>query len=217
MVSVVEKFSGGGAMTATAVPGFTASLQALIEALASALMTEKTAGGDEAARALRLLDVTDVTPVPPPADIEALVADGLRDIVLEPFRAPLWDIGLLLPWRRSTSLKSADMLTRMPSEMATLELVGPTGLIPHETIRAGFFIQAANLAYPARTHAAEEGYVIVSGTALWQLNDAPFQAVPPGGTLLHPSFAPHATHTQDEPLLAAFRWTGDISFATYNI
>jgi len=108
-------------------------------------------------------------------------------------------------------------MARMPAEMATLELIGPTGLFHDDVVRAGLFYQAPFVSYPARTHAAEEAYVMLMGTAQWQLYEEPFAPVPPGGTRLHPSFAPHATVTEAEPILAAWCWTGDIGFESYSI
>jgi len=52
--------------------------------------------------------------------------------------------------------------------LAVCEIIGPTGHITHDNIRAGLFFQDADILYPRRSHAAEEIYLPLSGLAAWQ-------------------------------------------------
>ena len=52
--------------------------------------------------------------------------------------------------------------------LAVCEIIGPTGQITHDNIRAGLFFQDADILYPRRSHAAEEIYLPLSGLAAWQ-------------------------------------------------
>ena len=52
--------------------------------------------------------------------------------------------------------------------LAVCEIIGPTGQITHDNIRAGLFFQDADILYPRHSHAAEEIYLPLSGLAPWQ-------------------------------------------------
>jgi mannose-6-phosphate isomerase-like protein (cupin superfamily) len=90
-------------------------------------------------------------------------------------------------------------------------LGGGTGLWPSERLLLGFTLIAPHTAYPAHLHPAIELYLVVAGTAAWQLGGAPAALKPPGAAILHPSGASHAMITGDEPLLALFTWRGDLN------
>lgn len=89
-------------------------------------------------------------------------------------------------------------------------LGGATGVWPSERLLLGFTLIAPHTAYPAHAHPAIELYLVVAGTATWQLGDAPGALRPPGAAILHPSGEAHAMITGDEPLLALFTWRGDL-------
>jgi oxalate decarboxylase/phosphoglucose isomerase-like protein (cupin superfamily) len=58
-----------------------------------------------------------------------------------------------------------------------------------------------------------ETYLVVSGTAAWTMEDAGLRSTRhhrPGTLILHPANLVHAMETGDEPLLAAYAWTGDV-------
>ena len=97
------------------------------------------------------------------------------------------------------------------------ELVGPDGIFLSEKTRVGLWVQTANLNYTTRTHAAEETFVILGGKAIWQAGDnAPLEEGI-GTVIHHPSNTPHSNCTTNSPLLAAWRWSGDISIEQYTL
>jgi hypothetical protein len=99
--------------------------------------------------------------------------------------------------------------------MMQSDLIGPEGLFENHTVTVGLFVQSAGLNYVTRSHAAEETFIILGGHGLWTMgNDAP-RDEGPGAYIHHPSFMPHASQTAKMPLLAAWRWSGDISVEQY--
>ena len=100
-------------------------------------------------------------------------------------------------------------------EMLTAEILGPTGMVFHPNVRIGLFMQSANVDYVTRIHAAEETFVMLSGTGYWAQNgEEPVQRRA-GDIIHHPSNMSHSTVTKNEPLIAAWRWGGDISIDEY--
>ena len=97
------------------------------------------------------------------------------------------------------------------------EIVGPGCPIPSEVIAFGAYLQFPDTWYPRHSHAAEELYFVLSGTALWSRDGVDDVAAPPGTLIRHASFERHATRTGPEPLLAFWIWMGDLDFASYEI
>jgi hypothetical protein len=100
---------------------------------------------------------------------------------------------------------------------AYAELVGPEGPVVSAKCRFGLYLQAPDCLYPPHSHAAEELYLLISGSAEWQLDDSnPF--TPPGSGLVHHlPWQKHAMRTGASSLLALWAWLGDISYGTYSI
>ena len=88
------------------------------------------------------------------------------------------------------------------------EFIGRRGPIASDTLACGVLLLGAATDYPSHAHAAEEVYVPLAGTALWQRGTEPFTARMPGEAIHHPSWTPHAMRTTAEPLLALYVWRG---------
>lgn len=100
---------------------------------------------------------------------------------------------------------------------AYAELVGPEGPFLSARCRFGFYLQAPDCLYPPHSHAAEELYLLLSGTAEWRLEESePFLPAIPG-LVHHLPQQKHAMRTAASPLLALWVWLGDISYGTYSI
>lgn len=97
------------------------------------------------------------------------------------------------------------------------KLVGPEGQFPAGGLRVGIYVQAPNVDYTLRSHAAEETYILPGGHSFWSVGDAPLAPRETGEVVFHPSMIPHRTVTTDAPLIAAWRWSGQISFDSYNM
>ncbi len=100
---------------------------------------------------------------------------------------------------------------------AYAELIGPEGPFLCQRCRFGFYLQAPDCLYPAHSHAAEEFYLILSGSAEWRLDGAEPFIPPVPGLVHHRPWQKHEMSTRRFPLLAMWAWIGDIRYATYSI
>ncbi len=125
----------------------------------------------------------------------------------------LSDTGVSLPWKQG----SMKMPASFQGRFAYVELAGPEGILPSTDVNFGLYLQQRDTAYPSHWHCAEEDYLVLSGTAMWQIDNDEFVAQPPGTHICHASNQPHATTTQQEPMLAMWFWQGDIRHSTYRI
>lgn len=130
--------------------------------------------------------------------------------IVEVFKSVAWG----LPW---TTAPPGKLTCKMEGRYTFASLIGPNELIHSDTIRFGAFLVAPDTVYPSHWHAAEEIYMIVSGTARWNVDDCAFAEVPPGSIFRHRPWQPHATITLSEPMLALWAWHGDIRADRYGI
>ena len=144
------------------------------------------------------------------ADYEPALA---RLDVSQVMRDQLERIGSSLVWSEG-SMKMPDGFR---GRFTFVEAVGPKGMIASNKISFGLYLQARNTVYPSHWHEAVEHYLVLSGTADWQMDDAPYVSRKPGEAFVHASNQRHATTTYDEPLLALWFWQGNISDSTYRI
>ncbi|MDR0717349.1 MAG: AraC family ligand binding domain-containing protein [Azoarcus sp.] len=112
-----------------------------------------------------------------------------------------------LPWRYSYAPRpdAPDIGERM----AWAELVGPIAPFRSDKVCLGLTAIGPRLLYPRHYHPAVETYLVVSGAAAWTAAGIT-RIHPPGALILHPANIVHAMETGDEPLLAAYAWTGDV-------
>ena len=148
--------------------------------------------------------------VPAPADLMAALASQSAHPIVQEIAAFAAD----LPWQVAPSLQ-ANPQTR--DRHAFVELVGPDGLAVTDDVRFGLYVQAPDTVYGRHCHAAEELYYVVSGTADWQKDDAPFVPREPGTLIHHVPWQDHATTTHGEPLLAMWAWLGDLNPQSYRM
>ncbi len=118
-----------------------------------------------------------------------------------------------LPWTQGET----EMPAGFAGRSAYVDILGPEGLMRVPGLRFGLYLQAPDSRYPPHSHAAEEFYYVLSGTARWQKADRAFQAMPPGSVIRHASYERHAMRTGAAPLLAMWVWTGNLDPSTYRI
>lgn len=102
-------------------------------------------------------------------------------------------------------------------KLAVAELIGPDGLFANPDVRIGLLIQREGFHYPAHSHAAEELYFILKGSAMWAVNNAEPTLHGPGSFIRHKSCQPHSIQTLKEPLCALWGWVGDIGGGSYSL
>jgi mannose-6-phosphate isomerase-like protein (cupin superfamily) len=112
-----------------------------------------------------------------------------------------------LAWRQTYSATQigADFLRNY----GWTEILGSAGPLVSERLACGFLALGPATRYPSHRHPAQEIYVPLSGTALWQQGQRPWRELQPGSVIYHASEEPHAMHTGTAPLLALYLWRGD--------
>ncbi len=203
-------------MTASRAMPDTDAFHDLALAIADLYAAEGRPGGDATARALRdaAADLPELAPTPPPPHLDQLKeALGLSPHTLAKAIA---DALPVIVWQHA-GLADGRIVAEVAVQMLTAEIIGPTGMIFNATLRAGLFLQTRGVAYTTRSHAAEETYFPLTGTARWSLNGTTPKPRPFGQFIFHPSMAPHATFTDADPLLALWRWSGDIGWDSYEM
>ena len=152
----------------------------------------------------------DMVPVALKRDYDQAIASltGFPDLRRELSRA-----GTRLSWMQGTM----KMPETFQGRFTYVELAGPLGMIANNNVSFGLYLQQRDAVYPSHWHCAVEDYLVVSGTALWQIDDGDFVARTPGSHIVHASNQPHATTTQHDPLLAMWFWQGDIRDSTYRV
>jgi Dimethlysulfonioproprionate lyase len=129
-----------------------------------------------------------------PASTASLIAELVR-------------VAPLLAWRQTYKqpMVSASFL----ANYGYTELAGLSGPVPGQRLAWGFLLLGAGTTYPRHRHEAQEIYVPLSGTAVWQHGNQPWRDEPPGVVIHHVSDEPHAMRTRSQPLLALYLWRSD--------
>lgn len=188
------------------------ALDILLAALAGLVAAEPRPGAQAAARAL--LGVRGaVLPAAAPAPPNAAALDRALAQSTHPLMALLAPVAARLPWMPSEL--DGRIGPAISTRMMQAELVGPDGLALAADVRVGLWVMEPGLAYPERAHAAEETFHILSGHADWSAGGGPTARRGEGAMIHHPSMTPHANTTTQAPLLALWRWSGEIGFAGY--
>ena len=190
-------------------------LSPLMIALAGLYAAENRPGGYETARAL--LQTADIE-----ADLPHHPEGPIHDQLMAALAGDAHPLAPLIraaePYLRwefsSLGGRIRDDIAR---GMMQAEIIGPGAIFEHASVNVGLFVQGANLDYVTRRHAAEETFIVLGGGALWQRGDEPQHFGGVGAVIHHPSMMPHTDCTRESPLLAAWRWTGDISVEGYTL
>ncbi|MEM6550443.1 MAG: dimethylsulfonioproprionate lyase family protein [Pseudomonadota bacterium] len=192
-------------------------IDALLATLAAVFAAEGRPGGTAAAEALTRAGSKPYLPLDERTHLGGELARALAHPGALPAAGIVAAAGDLIRWHYS-GLSDGRIRPEIARHMQTAYLLGPeASAVWDSTVRVGLFLQSAGLDYPARCHSAEETFFILSGTAQWQVGEDPPCSCPPGSYVHHPSYVPHATVTRAEPVLAAWRWTGDIRFENYQL
>ena len=96
------------------------------------------------------------------------------------------------------------------------QLIGPTGLIKHQSFRVGLFALIPDIDYADHAHPADEVYIVLAGSGSWSLDGGPYQVKRAGDIIDIPSMMTHAMQTGPTPVLTVYSWSGhDVSFDDY--
>lgn len=190
------------------------SLRRLFALLARLYGREGREGGDEAAEALdgALAGFPKLLPEP----YNTLPGMAERALGIEP-HPDAGIVGAALPLIRWFHVVESlgSIGPEMGSRMMVCELLGPNGMIFNDRVRVGLFVQCPQLNYVTRSHSAEETYIILGGEGYWSCGGAEPELRKAGDIVFHPSGIPHYSVTGEHPTIAAWRWSGDISYEAY--
>ena len=89
------------------------------------------------------------------------------------------------------------------------QLIGPTGLIKHQSFRVGLFALIPDIDYADHAHPADEVYIVLAGSGSWSLDGGPYQVKRAGDIIEIPSMMTHAMRTGTTPALTVYSWSGD--------
>lgn len=205
-----------------------AAFHRLLLALAEVFSAEERPGGRRAAAAYRAAAMGVGGRVWPEAERAAGALDAAIRAAMESAADPTAHAAAhaaalaargahpILRWSAAglPAAKTADLGPVSPN-IAVVELIGPDGMLPAADLRSGLFMLRAGALYPPHAHAAEETYIMLSGAADWRQSDAAPLRCGVGAEIHHRPWVPHAAQTGEAPILAAWRWSGDIRPETY--
>ncbi len=115
-----------------------------------------------------------------------------------------------LVWYGAPDSVPRELLTRM----AAAELIGPDGAIDSRTLRVGLYFMVDGTTVPHHAHSASEYYVVLAGTAEWELGRG-WRRYSAGEVVEVPSGVGHAIRTANGSMACLYVWTGDVSFDDY--
>ena len=172
-----------------------AARSALLSASESSVLTEKSAqiiGGD---------------PLP----------QAIQDVMAEKTAHPICQQITKIPFTWLPPHTSDDPLYIAHSlNKVHVELIGPDGIMPSDTVRIGLYGILPETEYGIRSHIAEETFKMLAGECYWRRGEVPYTLHKAGEESYHPSMMPHATKTTDKAFMSIYVWSGDVSFDSYN-
>ena len=121
-----------------------------------------------------------------------------------------------LQWEATGGFLDEQVPTEVSNAFTSNSLMGPGCLIEHSTLRAGLFVQRPNSYYPLHNHDAVETYVMIEGVGYWTQGEKTTRHEA-GDIIHHPSWMLHAFKTLKHPLVALWRWSGNIDPDTYRL
>jgi hypothetical protein len=189
-------------------------LRALFNFLAGLYDAEGRQAGTSTANALRKA-ATDLTTTWP---LTKCPKPGLAERALQIDPHPQVNVILdaipHLEWF-SPDASIANLKAAKGEKMMACELLGPNGMIKHTDFRVGLYVQDPHFHYSTRTHTAEETYIALGGVGYWSTEVSEPTRKSTGDIMFHPSMIEHQNLTKDDPMIAVWRWSGDISYDNY--
>ena len=190
--------------------------QAAVDTLLTAIMVEFARGTSAACRRtahlLHSIDTTiSIEPIQPMSshDTPCCLPDSILELLQTVSPVPtVTGIAALtqdLQWHESAR-----------SHTPYSQLIGPTGLIKHQSFRVGLFALIPDIDYADHAHPADEVYIVLAGSGSWSLDGSPYQVKRAGDIIEIPSMMTHAMRTGTTPALTVYSWSGDdVSFDDY--
>ncbi|MEX0338755.1 MAG: dimethylsulfonioproprionate lyase family protein [Arenibacterium sp.] len=107
-------------------------------------------------------------------------------------------------WRET--YKGTDIGADFMDRFGCYCIIGEGGPFVSDALRLYIVYMPAQLYYPWHHHPAEEIYLVISGSAVFNAEGQADKILFPGDTVLHKSNQPHATETRASPVLCLVAW-----------
>ena len=137
--------------------------------------------------------------VPVVTRIRAMAGDGA-------FQTALAAVADHACWQQTYS--EAEVGRHFLDNYGYVEIFGPTGVFLSSQCRGFIGYWEQGLQYPMHDHEAEEIYLVLGGSGIFEVPGQASRLLRPGDTQTHLAFQPHATTMRDEGLLALCLWRG---------
>jgi len=124
----------------------------------------------------------------------------------KPLTQSLAALSRKLTWGQTYSVE--DFGSKFLQRYAWTELIGQRGPIPSDRIACGFLFLGPQVEYPRHSHEAQEVYVPLTHSTLWQRRNQVWVPGAAGKPRFHASWEPHAMRADNQPLLALYIWHG---------
>jgi mannose-6-phosphate isomerase-like protein (cupin superfamily) len=124
--------------------------------------------------------------------------------VLRAFRAQSGRLSWEQTYTAADNVVGADML----AGYAFAEIVGERGSFLSDQVRCGVGVWGPHINYPAHRHEAEEIYVVLAGSARFQLGEKQVSVASVDDVVFVPSNEVHSLRTTDEALVVLYFWQG---------
>jgi mannose-6-phosphate isomerase-like protein (cupin superfamily) len=121
-----------------------------------------------------------------------------------------------IQWETTAGILDTYIPPEVSASFAGNAIMGPGCLIDHPDFRAGLYMQRPNSYYRLHHHEAVETYIMIEGTGDWTQGEVTTR-YDVEGIIHHPSYMPHAFRTFEKPLVAIWRWSGNINPNTYSM
>lgn len=183
-----------------------------IPELAEATRTLMTASADalhlDAGRIASLRPLNDIAPDPVPALAQIRADTSPSAPLTQPVVEAVQQAAPFVRWRRSYS-EDDGFPRAFLDTYGWFDLAGPDGPYTADNLRIMFGYWGRSLHYPDHSHAQEEHYTVLAGSAWFRLQDQPFRRLGPGEVFHTPPGTVHAAEMRDEPLLAMTIWRAE--------
>ena len=155
-----------------------------------------------------------------PAQAKPYAYDDLVDQALKsaghPCAVAAKNAATFVQWENTAGILDDFIPDDVAIAFAGNSIMGPGCLIDHPTLRCGLYFQRANAYYALHSHEAVETYIMIEGVGDWTQGEVTTR-YGVEGIIHHTSYMPHAFRTFDQPLLAIWRWSGNIDPTTYKM
>lgn len=142
----------------------------------------------------------------------------LTDALAKPEGHPLLtDLARILPQLHWFEAPPGKLGPSMDGRNTVCQIVGPDSQWHSATLRFGAFLLAPDTDYPTHAHAADEIYLLLSGTGAWSVDGNEYVSYAQGDAIQVTSWQPHAIQSGSQPLLMLWAWTGELSFDHYHL